>query len=98
MQALAEGWFEVTTAAPSGTHYRYRIDDEYEVPDPASRFQPRDIDGPSELVDPDAFEWRDVTWRGRPWREVVLYELHVGTFTPQGTFAAVIPKLPYLKS
>ena len=98
MQALPEGWYELATVAPPGSLYRFRIDDDYEVPDPASRFQPADVDGPSELIDPGAFEWQDNSWRGRPWREAVLYELHVGTFTPEGTFAAAIAKLPHLEA
>ena len=49
-----------------------------------------DADGPSEVIDPHSFEWRDEAWRGRPWQEAVIYELHVGTFTPQGTFSGVV--------
>ena len=66
------------------------------MPDPASRFQPRDVHGPSEVVDPAAFDWHDDGWRGRPWHEAVLYELHVGTFTPDGTYAAAAARLDYL--
>src|SRR5580692_2241464 len=61
-----EGWFElITEVARPGTQYRFRINGEQEVPDPASRFQPRDVHGPSEVVDPQAFDWRDGAWRGR---------------------------------
>ncbi len=67
------------------------------VPDPASRFQPHDVNGPSEVIDPNAFAWQDAAWRGRPWAEAVIYELHVGTFTPQGTFAAARERLDYLR-
>ena len=92
-----EGWFElVTDAARPGTQYHFRIDDAREVPDPASRFQPRDVHGPSEVVDPDAFDWQDRAWHGRPWEEAVLYELHVGAFTPSGAFSAVRERLDYL--
>src|ERR1700730_3786263 len=91
------GWFELATdAARPGTQYYFRIDDAREVPDPASRFQPRDVHGPSEVVDPDAFDWQDSAWHGRPWEEAVLYELHVGAFTPSGAFSAVRERLDYL--
>jgi len=91
------GWFElVTNAAGPGTKYKFRIDNEREVPDPASRFQPQDVHGPSEVIDPDVFDWQDLAWRGRPWEEAVIYELHVGAFTPRGTFAAVAEHLDYL--
>jgi maltooligosyltrehalose trehalohydrolase len=96
------GWFElVTEAAGVGTKYKFRIDDGQEVPDPASRFQTQDVHGPSEVIDPDSFEWhnsegKDLAWRGRPWQEAVIYELHVGAFTPQGTFSAACERLDYL--
>ncbi|MGD1024419.1 MAG: malto-oligosyltrehalose trehalohydrolase [Candidatus Sulfotelmatobacter sp.] len=91
------GWFEVVTdAAKPGTLYRFRIDDAQEVPDPASRFQPRDVHGPSEVIDPHAFDWQDAAWLGRRWEEAVIYELHVGAFTQAGTFASVPERLDYL--
>jgi maltooligosyltrehalose trehalohydrolase len=91
------GWFEVVTdAATAGTEYRFRIDGGQEVPDLASRFQPKDVHGPSEVIDPNTFDWNDREWNGRPWEDAVIYELHVGTFTPQGTFAAVRERLDYL--
>src|SRR5688572_7354591 len=90
-------WFACSTpSAGPGTLYRYRIDDELFVPDPASRFQPHDVDGPSEVIDPKAYKWNDHGWTGRPWSEAVIYELHVGTFTPQGTYKAITDKLPQL--
>ncbi len=93
----AEGWFELTTtAAGPGSRYQFQIDGKLKVPDPASRFQPEDVHGPSEVVDPLAFNWTDEDWTGRPWRETVLYELHVGTFSPEGTFAGVENRLEYL--
>jgi maltooligosyltrehalose trehalohydrolase len=98
LRSAADGWFEYTDAqAAPGTLYRYRIDGELLVPDPVSRFQPRDVDGPSEVIDPRAFNWSDQAWSGRPWNEAVIYELHVGTFTPEGTYAGVMKKLDYLK-
>jgi maltooligosyltrehalose trehalohydrolase len=92
-----DGWFElVTDAAKPGTQYRFRINDALKVPDLASRFQPRDVHGPSEVIDPNAFFWLDQDWRGRRWEEAVIYELHVGAFTPGGTFAAARERLDYL--
>ena len=79
-----------------GTRYRLRIDGRGPFPDPASRFQPQGVHGPSQVIDPRAFPWSDAGWRGRPLEQLVLYELHAGTFTPQGTFAAAIAKLPHL--
>jgi maltooligosyltrehalose trehalohydrolase len=97
MSAQADGWFELTTGeARAGSLYRYRIDGKTEVPDPASRSNPEDIHGPSEVIDPAAFEWDDADWRGRAWHEAVVYELHVGTFSPEGTFAGVEKKLDHL--
>ena len=94
MAREADGWFElVTDRAAPGTRYRYLIDGGQRVPDPASRFQPQDVHGPSEVVDPAAWNWSDAEWRGRPWEEAVIYELHVGTFTPAGTFAGVKQRL-----
>ncbi len=96
MKRGEEGVFHLTTEAPPGSRYRYRINGEEEVPDPASRYQPGDVHGPSQVVDPEAFEWRDGDWRGRPWEETVLYELHVGSFSPEGTFAGAREKLDHL--
>jgi maltooligosyltrehalose trehalohydrolase len=67
------------------------------VPDPASRFQPEDVFGPSQVVDTAAFHWYNDDWKGRPWLETVLYELHVGTFTPNGTYDALRTRLNYLR-
>jgi len=97
MNALPRGWYEaeVEGAAP-GMRYRFILEDGSEVPDPASRFQPEDVHGPSEIIDPRSFAWTDAGWRGRPWEEMVIYELHLGAFTPEGTFRAAIDKLDYL--
>lgn len=94
----ADGWYEGEADVGPGTRYRFRIDSGLVVPDPASRFQPDDVHGPSELIDPHAWQWTDGDWRGRPWEEAVLYELHVGSFTPEGTYAGVQRKLDHLKS
>ena len=92
-----DGWFtaEIPGVA-AGTRYKFRIDDEIDVPDPASAFQPDDIFGPSEVIDHDAFPWRTNNWRGRPWHEAVVLEVHVGTFTPEGTYRAIIDRLDHL--
>jgi maltooligosyltrehalose trehalohydrolase len=79
-----------------GTLYLYRLDGAKERPDPASRFQPQGVHGPSQVVDPN-FDWQDQHWYGLPLRDYATYELHVGTFTPEGTFDAVIPHLDGLK-
>jgi maltooligosyltrehalose trehalohydrolase len=97
MPAAAGGWFGLATdAARAGSRYRYRIDGGLAVPDPASRFQPADVHGPSEVIDPGAFDWRDTGWRGRPWEEIVVYELHTGTFSESGDFAGVARRLDHL--
>jgi maltooligosyltrehalose trehalohydrolase len=81
-----------------GARYRYRLDgrDDLTFPDPASRYQPDGVHGASEVVDPAAFAWRHDGWQPPPLRDVVLYELHVGTFTPEGTFRAAMDRLPYV--
>ncbi len=96
MSRLDGGWFELVTVAGEGAQYSFKIDEQQVVPDPASRFQPGGVHGPSELIDPFAYQWQDTNWRGRPWDEAVIYELHVGTFSPEGTFAGVEAKLDYL--
>ena len=86
----------ITNRAKPGALYRFVLPGGMRVPDPASRFQPEDVHGPSELVDLSKWVWSDEGWGGRPWQETVLYELHVGAFTPEGTFRAAIGKLDYL--
>ena len=86
MQRDEEGWHRLSTKeACIGSRYRFQLPDGLCVPDPASRFQPEDVHGPSEVIDPAAYAWKTPAWRGRPWEECVLYELHVGAFTPEGT-------------
>jgi maltooligosyltrehalose trehalohydrolase len=87
----------VVEGVEPGTLYRYRLDGMLERADPASRCQPEDVHGPSQVVDAH-FDWDDASWYGIPWRDYILYELHVGTFTPEGTFEAIIPYLPELKT
>ncbi|HEX8013318.1 MAG TPA: malto-oligosyltrehalose trehalohydrolase [Casimicrobiaceae bacterium] len=97
LKRVADGFYElVSSAARAGDRYRYRIDDRLDVPDPASRANPDDPHGASEVIDPAAFDWDEAGWSGRPWHEAVLYELHVGTFTAGGTFASAIERLSYL--
>ncbi|MBK5961578.1 malto-oligosyltrehalose trehalohydrolase [Rhodoplanes elegans] len=97
MTSVGDGWHEAVIAdAGPGTRYRFVLPDGLAVPDPGSRFQPDDVHGPSEVIDPDAYVWATPDWRGRPWEEAVVYELHVGTFTPEGTFRAAIDKLDHL--
>lgn len=97
MEKLARGWFELEVqGAGPGDLYFFVLPDGEAVPDPASRFQPQDVHGPSEVIDPRAYPWTDIGWRGRPWEEVVLYELHVGAFTSEGTYAVAIDRLDHL--
>jgi malto-oligosyltrehalose trehalohydrolase len=97
MQAAENGWYRHHHAeAGPGSRYRFRINGEVRVPDPASRFQVKDVHGPSEVIDPAAYSWPDDGWRGRPWEEAVIYELHVGAFSTEGTFRAVEERLGYL--
>ncbi|WP_316975820.1 malto-oligosyltrehalose trehalohydrolase [Shumkonia mesophila] len=97
MAAFEDGWREARLPdAGPGSHYRFRVDGGQAVPDPASRFQPADVHGPSEVIDPLAYPWRHSDWRGRPWEESVFYELHVGAFTAEGTFAAAARHLEEL--
>jgi malto-oligosyltrehalose trehalohydrolase len=96
MKAGRQGWYEVDVPdAEPGARYAFELADGTVVPDPASRFQPDDVHGWSELLPPSGYAWR-VEWQGRPWEEMVIYELHVGAFTPEGTFLAAIDKLDHL--
>ena len=93
-----DGWREwVLDGIQAGTPYSYGVDGEAEYPDPATRGQQGDVGGPSVVVDPAAYQWRHTDWQTRPWRETVHYELHVGAFTPDGTFAAAAEKLEFLR-
>ncbi len=99
MQRLEDGYWRVTAeAVPPGSRYVYRLVGKgQERPDPASHFQPEGVHKPSAVVDHRAFPWQDVDWPGLPLERFVIYELHVGTFTPEGTFEAIIPRLPELR-
>ena len=99
MPAIGQGWYKLLDAeATAGDRYAFAIDDADDlVPDPASRFQADDDDRRSSVMDPGSYAWQDGGWSGRPWHEVVLYEAHLGTATPQGTYAAFAEKLATLK-
>ena len=90
--------FAVVEGAEAGTQYLYRLDGTRELPDPASRFQPEGVHGPSQLVDIGAFAWSDGNWKGIELEGSIFYELHVGTYTPTGTFDALIGELNDLRS
>ncbi len=91
-------WSATVTRARPGSRYFFRLNDEFTRPDPYSRFQPEGVHGPSEVVDPDAFAWHDADWRGLHPQGLVIYQLHVGTFTPEGTLDAVRGQLQRLKA
>jgi malto-oligosyltrehalose trehalohydrolase len=96
MTPAANGFFETfVKGLGPGVRYRFAISNGHQVPDPASRFQPEDVNGPSEAIDPSAYLWRE-SWEGREWNDIVLYELHVGAFSPEGTFAGAAAKLTHL--
>jgi maltooligosyltrehalose trehalohydrolase len=89
-------WQTTVDDVPPGSRYWYILDGSTKRPDPASQFQPEGVHGPSEVVDHAAFAWTEAGWEGVPLEDMVIYELHVGTFTPEGTFEAIIPRLPAL--
>ncbi|NDL61628.1 malto-oligosyltrehalose trehalohydrolase [Acerihabitans arboris] len=97
MNPSGDGWFELlATGVSPGAEYNFVLADGTVVPDPASRAQKADVNGPSLVIDPTRYAWRNTEWKGRPWEETVVYEMHVGTFTPAGTLQSAIGKLPYL--
>lgn len=97
MTPIDNGYFHCLASAPAGSLYVYVLDENKERPDPASRFQPDGVHGPSQVCG-SSFEWTDTDWAGLPLTDAVFYELHVGTFTPAGTFDAIIDRIPSLKS
>ncbi|WP_333674676.1 malto-oligosyltrehalose trehalohydrolase [Agrobacterium tumefaciens] len=96
MARFDDGWHSIETSARYGSEYAFVLGNGRLVGDPASRQQAGEIDGPSILTDPDSYHWRNADWCGRPWEETIVYEIHIGTFTEQGTFQAAIRKLPRL--
>jgi 1,4-alpha-glucan branching enzyme/maltooligosyltrehalose trehalohydrolase len=99
MQPVGDGWHHcrVPEAGP-GSLYRFVLPNGLRIPDPASRLQPQDVHGPSEVVDLGSYPWRNANWAGRPWEEMVIYEMHVGAFTPEGSFRAAIARLDHLQA
>jgi maltooligosyltrehalose trehalohydrolase len=95
MDKSPDGWFEIEASAAPGSSYAFAPPDGPVVPDPAARAQMSDVHGASKLVDPEAYEWK-TAWKGRPWHETVLYELHIGTFSEAGDFDGVRAKLDHL--
>ena len=98
MERADDGYFVLETSARAGDKYFYIVDGGKPVPDPFSRYLPEGVHGRTEIVDPLAFKWTDQNWRGLALKDYVIYELHIGTFTPEGTFDSAIAKLPYLKA
>ena len=99
MSATDDGWYQLQLGdIAHGTPYHYLLADGSLVPDPASRAQQSEVNGPSLVIDPHHYPWQHPDWRGRPWSETVVYALHIGTFTPAGTFQAAIAKLQALKA
>ncbi|HLK34213.1 MAG TPA: malto-oligosyltrehalose trehalohydrolase [Terriglobales bacterium] len=98
MHRSADGTFTVQVPAQDGDRYFYLVDDHKPLPDPVSRLLPEGVHGPTAIVDPSAFCWSDQDWRGLELRDYIIYELHVGTFSAEGTFEGVIQRLDYLKS
>jgi maltooligosyltrehalose trehalohydrolase len=97
LEKAPRGYYHVIAeGVEPGSLYTYRLDGAKERPDPASRYQPQDVHGPSQVVDSE-FAWQDQGWCGPPWQDYIIYELHVGTFTAAGTFEAIIPYLDELK-
>ncbi len=98
MQRFADGTFSAQAPAQAGDRYFYLLDDHKPLPDPVSRLLPEGVHGPTAIVDPNAFEWSDEGWRGLDLRDYIIYELQVGTFSPEGTLDGVVQRLDYLKS
>jgi maltooligosyltrehalose trehalohydrolase len=90
------GWWRTSSEIPAGTDYAFRLNGGPPRPDPRSAYQPHGVHGPSRRVDHGAFQWDDQRWQAPPLPSAVIYELHIGTFTPAGTFEAAIDKLPHL--
>jgi len=98
MQKDAEGYFSVEVNTPTGTRYVYIIDDAQNgLPDPASQYQPEGVHGPSEVVEHTSYKWNDSQWKVPKFEDLIIYELHIGTFTEAGTFESAIDKLDHLK-
>ena len=97
MQRGGDGYFVLRAPAAASDKYSYIVDGQQPLPDPVSRLLPDGVHGSTQIVDPDAYAWTDSAWRGIPLSDYIIYELHIGTFTPEGTFAGAISKLSHLK-
>ena len=98
LQKNPDGYFTgLAKNCAAGDRYAYFVDGRGPLPDPASRYQPEGVHGPSALVDSRTFPWTDSFWKGVESRCLIFYELHIGTFTPEGTFQGTLSKLPYLR-
>ena len=99
MKAEDRGYFSTfIQGLEPGRRYIYLLNEDQPRPDPVSRYQPEGVHGPSEVIDPSEFEWGDRDWKGIPLEKMIIYEIHTGTFTQEGTFEAIIPFLDYLKN
>ncbi len=98
MARSSDGTYYASASCRPGDRYSYAMDAGKPVPDPVSRLLPEGVHGPTEIISSDSFTWHDHAWRGIELSEYLIYELHTGTFTPEGTFDAVIARLPYLQS
>ena len=97
LESVGDGWHRLDVdGVKAGALYKFVLPDGAEIPDPASRHQPDDVHGFSEVIDPKDYAWTDVDWQGLPWEEAIIYELHIGTFTQEGTFRAAAAKLDHL--
>ncbi|MGC3989986.1 MAG: alpha-amylase family glycosyl hydrolase, partial [Chthoniobacteraceae bacterium] len=94
----AQGFYSgIDRQGRAGDRYRYRLDGSGPFPDPASRWQPEGVHGPSQVIDPRSYAWNDGDWQRPRFRDLVLYEIHIGTFTREGTFRSTMNSLPYLR-
>ena len=96
MSSAGSGWYHADVEAAPGTDYSFVLDGGLPLPDPRSACQPHGVDGPSRLLDHPAYRWQDTGWRPGDWQSAVVYELHIGTFTTAGTFAAAVERLDHL--
>lgn len=97
LATVGDGWHRLDVeGVKAGALYQYVLPDGTTIADPASRYQPDDLFGFSEVIDPSQYSWADIDWNGRPWEEAIIYEVHLGTFTKEGTFRAAISKLDHL--
>jgi maltooligosyltrehalose trehalohydrolase len=97
MKKQEQGYFQVSLSnVPPGSRYLFQPEGGQRLPDPCSCYQPLGVHGPSEVIDHDSFQWRDHAWKGIPFEDLIIYEVHVGTFTESGTFEAIIPRLDAL--